>query len=88
MPFQKCRFGIKVRFSVKTSRSNQSDFLSRFLVNFYQKWSIRSQIELTKIQELTEEEMIMSFLGIEFGNFIYHLSFIRAIYPCHSKRDP
>ena len=36
-------------------------------VDFYQKWTFRSKIELTKIPELTEEEMIMAFLGIEIG---------------------
>ena len=40
----------------------------------------RYKIELTKIPEITEEEIIMGLLGIEFGK-IYHLSFIRGIFP-------
>ena len=44
------------------------------MVDFYQKWTFRSKIEITKIPELTDEEIIMDFLGIDFGKkCTYHL---------------
>ena len=53
-------------------------------VDFYQKWTFRSKIELTKIPELTEEEMIMAFLGIEFGKNL-QLTIYTSYFPIYLK---